>query len=372
MHLIEVTNKKLLNEFIYLPEKLYRGYPNFVPPLFADEETFHDPKKNLAFQGNDTIKFLAVHNGETVGRVMGIIHHEYNARHHEKTARFYQLDFADDRAASETLLKGIGEWAKGLGMTKLIGPYGFSDKDPQGYQIEGFEHLPVISTPTNPPYLPKHLETLGFRKEFDCISYRIRVSEKLPEAYEIIYKRVSENRLIKLLGFKTKKQIKPYIVPVLQLVNEAYAHLFGFTAMTEPEMKKFAAQYLPILDPEFIKVVIDANGQVVAFIVAVPDMSRGFQKAKGRLFPFGFLYILSEQKKTAQLDLLLGALKPGYRKRGITVLLAYAMMQSAMKRKITTMDSHLVLESNAPMRAEYENLGAEIYKRFRIFGKDLD
>ncbi len=371
MHLVEVIKPKQVKEFIYLPEKLYRQYPNFVPPFFADEEAFHNSRKNAAFQENDTIRFLAVDHGRTVGRVMGIIHHEYNSRHQQKTARFYQLEFIDDPAVSETLLKAIEEWAKDKGMNKLIGPYGFSDKDPQGYQIEGFENLPVISTATNPPYLPKHLEALGFQKEFDCLSYKINVIEKFPEAYELIYRRVSGNKLIKLIEFKTKKEIKPYIVPVFRLVNEAYSHLFGFTAMSESEMKKFAGQFLPILDPEFIKIVVDNTGAVVAFVVSVPDMSRGIQKARGRLFPFGFYHILSEQKKATQLDLLLGAIKPNYRKRGITVLLAYALMRSAVKRKIKTIDSHLVLETNEPMLAEVKNIGADLYKRYRIFGKGL-
>jgi GNAT superfamily N-acetyltransferase len=371
MHLVEVVNKKLLKEFIYLPEKLYCNYPNYVPPLFADEEAFHDLNKNIAHRSSDTIRFIAVEQGQPVGRIMGIVHHAYNTQHNEKTVRFYQLDCIDNLLVTKILLTGIESWAKDMGMEKIIGPYGFSDKDPQGYQIEGFEYLPVISAPNNPPYLPGHLETLGFLKEFDCVSYRITINEKLPEAYQAVYQRVSLNKSIRLLEFKTKNQLKPYIVPVFRLVNEAYAHLFGFTPMTEAEMKKFAAQYLPVLDPEFVKVVVDMSGEVVAFVVAVPDMSKGIQKARGRLFPFGFIHILSSRKKSTQLDLLLGALKPGYRKRGITVLLAQAMMQSAIKRKIHTMDSHLVLESNAAMRAEYENLGAEIYKRYRIFGKAL-
>jgi hypothetical protein len=371
MHLIEVTNKKLLREFIYLPEKLYGNYPNFVPPLFAGEEAFHNPKKNAAFRSSETIRFLASDGGKIVGRVMGIIQHEYNAQRNEQNARFYQLDFIDDTSASEALIKGIEEWAKGNGMNKIVGPYGFSDKNPQGYQVEGFENLPVIATATNPPYLPKHLEQMGFQKEFDCVSYRVVVTEKLSEAHQSIYKRVSENKLIRLIEFKSKQQIRPFIIPVLRLVNEAYAPLYGFTAMTEPEMKEFAGQYLPILDPEFIKVVTDSKGEVVAFVVGVPDMSPGIQKAKGRLFPFGFFHILSAQKKATQLDLLLGALKPHYRKRGITVLLAYALMRSAIKRKIRTIDSHLILESNAVMRAECENAGGEVYKRYRIFSKAL-
>lgn len=371
MEIIEVNSRKLLKEFIYLPEKLYAQYLNFVPPLFSDEEAFHNSKENRAFQTSDTIRFLASYKGRIVGRAMGIIHHEYNLRHNEKNARFYQLDFIDDQEVCEALLKAVEVWAKSKGMNNLIGPYGFSDRDPQGYKIEGFEYLPVISTATNPPYLPKCLDRLGFQKAFDCVSYKIKVNEKLSEKQESVYKRVSENKLIRLVEFKSKKEIKPYIVPVFRLVNEAYSNLYGFIPMSEAEMEKFAAQYLPILDPDFIKVVVDIKGELVAFAVSVPDMSPGFQKAKGRLFPFGFLHILSAQKKTTQLDLLLGAIQSRYRKRGIIALLSHSLMQAASKRKLSSIDSHLILENNSAMRAVCENAGGEIYKRFRIFSKAI-
>lgn len=197
------------------------------------------------------------------------------------------------------------------------------------------------------------------------------MNEKLSEKQESVYKRVCENKLIRLVEFKSKKEIKPYIVPVFRLVNEAYSNLYGFIPMSEEEMEKFAAQYLPILDPDFIKVVVDIKGELVAFAVSVPDMSPGFQKAKGRLFPFGFLYILAAQKKTTQLDLLLGAIQSRYRKRGIIALLSHSLMQAASKRKLSSIDSHLILENNSAMRAVCENAGGEIYKRFRIFSKAI-
>lgn len=371
MHLIEVTTKKQLKEFVYLPEKLYADYPNFVPPLFLDEENFHDPKKNHALKDNETILFLAAHEGKILGRAMGIIHSAHNSQHGEKTARFYKLDFVNDLRVIEILLKGIESWAMSKGMTNLIGPYGFSDKDPQGFQIEGFENLPVISTSTNPPYLPHLLGQFGFRKKLDCVSYKILMTEKLQDIFEKVYQRVSLNRNFKLLEFKSKSDIKPYIVPVFRLMNETYSHIFGFVPMSEDEMKRFAAQYLPILDPSFIKVVFGTAGEVVAFAVSVPDMSRGFQKAKGRLLPLGFLHILMAQWKSTQLDLLLGAIKKEFRSAGLIALLAYPLIRSMIKRKIEVIDSHLILEDNQPMRAVCEIAKGVVYKRFRVFEKHL-
>jgi hypothetical protein len=368
----EVVTRHELKQYIDLPAKIYGTYLNWVPTILQDEWAFHDPKKNLSLSRNDTIKFLAIYGGQLVGRVMGIIHHEYNAKHDEKTARFFHFDCIDDQLVAKVLIEGIANWAVKKGMSKLIGPYGFSDKDPQGLQVEGFEHLAVISTPSHPRYLVKFIENLGFTKEVDCVSYCLKVTEELPVHYQQVLHRVKQNKTFKLIEFKSRKQLKPYIIPVFRLVNETYSHLFGFVPMTELEMTKFAAQYLPILDPAFVKVIVDQTNNVIAFTVAMPDLSRGIQKAKGRLFPFGIFYILNAMKTARQLDLLLGAVKPGFRKRGLTVLMADAIFKSAAKRKMTSIDSHLILETNEVMRAECENIGGILYKRFRVFKKEIN
>ncbi|HET9053118.1 MAG TPA: hypothetical protein VFM90_03025, partial [Cyclobacteriaceae bacterium] len=140
-------SKPLLKTFIVLPEKIYAGHSRWVPPMYADEQSFHDPGQNKALLHSDVIRLLAYKNNNPVGRIMGIINHKYNQEHHEKTARFFALDCIDDQAVAHALIGSIEHWSKEKGMTKLIGPYGFSDKDPQGLQIEGLELLPVIATP---------------------------------------------------------------------------------------------------------------------------------------------------------------------------------------------------------------------------------
>jgi len=215
------------------------------------------------------------------------------------------------------------------------------------------------------------VEHEGYTKEIDCVSYSMPIPSSIPELILKIADRVQQNKNLKLLEFKSKSQLKPYIVPVFRLVNECYAPLFGFVPMNEEEMKKFATQYLPILDPAFVKVIVDSANEVVAFVVSMPDMSKGIQKAKGKIFPFGFIHILSSAKKTKQLDLLLGAVKPNYRGKGLTALLGKSLMETARSRALQTMDSHLILENNSRMRAECENVGGKIYKRYRVYKKIL-
>lgn len=366
-----VTHHKALKEYIFLPERLYKNDKRWVPPIYADEWAFHDPKKNKALAYSDVIRVLAFRENVIVGRIMGIIHHRYNELHAEKTARFYNLDCLNEPAVAHALITYIENWARTKGMNKIIGPFGFSDKDPQGFQIEGFEFLPVLATPTNPRYLPELVTQLSYEKEVDCVSYQMDISNVIPDSYKEIYARMINRTSLRVVEFKSKRGLKPYILPVLRLVNEAYAPIFGFTPMSEEEMRKFAAQYLPILDPEFVKVVIDDTERLIAFVVAMPEMSIGIQKAKGRLFPFGFLYVLQAMRKTKQLNLLLGAIKEGYRRTGVSVLLGKAMLETASRRGFEIMDSHLILETNLPMRGECEKLNGRICKRYRIFRKYL-
>lgn len=367
----EVTDKRALRQYIYLPRRLYQSDPKWVPPIYADEWKFHNPEQNLALVDSQVVRTLAYRDGEPVGRVMGIINTRHNEAHHEKTARFFNLDCINDPVVSHSLIHFIEQWARNKGMDRLIGPFGFSDKDPQGLQIEGFDHLPVIAAPSNPPYLQSLVEAEGYVKELDCVSYRIPVPQKLPALYEKVQRRLLRKQTLKLIEFRSKRALKPYVVPLLRLVNETYAPLFGFVPMSEQEMKRLAAQYMPVLDPDFVKVVTNQKSEIVGFIVGMPDMSRGIRRARGKIFPFGFLHMLAAARKTRQLNLLLGAIKQEFRGIGVNTLLGTGIYQSALKRGFEVLDSHLVLESNKLMCSEFKKAGGEIYKRYRVFQKAL-
>jgi GNAT superfamily N-acetyltransferase len=365
-----VTSTHDLHRFVLLPESI-NPRPNFVPPVWSDEFAFHDPDKNPGLNQCDILRLLAFDGDRIVGRIMGIIHREYNERKQERTGRFYQLETVNDPAVAHALLEAVRTWCREKGMDRLIGPFGLSDKDPQGAQIEGFEHLPVIATATNPDYLPQLLNAEGFIKLVDCLVYRLDIPDSVPDLYQRIAARTLRNGRLRVLSFSKRRELKPFIVPVLRLVNETYRELLGFQPMTEAEMRKLAAQYLPLLVPELVKMIVDEHAAPVAFIIAVPDFSEGLRKARGRLFPLGFLYVLSAMRKSRQLDLLLGAVRPDYQGRGLTAVLGLNLFDSARRHKLHYIDSHLILETNMRMRAEMERLGSVVYKRYRVYEQKL-
>jgi GNAT superfamily N-acetyltransferase len=269
------------------------------------------------------------------------------------------------------LLKAVEDWARNQQMNTLVGPFGFSDKDPQGMQVEGREFLPVIAAPSHPGYLVAHLVNLGFQPHTDCLSYGLPV-QAVPDAVSLIAERARTTSGAHLVQFRSRRELKPWIVPVLRLVNEAYAGLFGFMPMEEHEMQVLARQYLPVLDPEFTLVLTDKSGAVVAFGIAMPNITPGIRKARGHVFPLGIIHLMLASRKSRQLDLLLGAVRSDWRNRGLTAWLGEAMLQSAMKRKFEWIDSHLILEKNRLMRGVMEKFGGTVYKRYRIFYRPIN
>jgi ribosomal protein S18 acetylase RimI-like enzyme len=366
----EVLTKKDLSDFIYLPEKVHKDEPTWLPPIYMDEWELYDKKKNKSFLYADAILLLAYRDGKPVGRIMGIINNRYNSIHNEKDGRFCFMECYNDQEVFHTLLSKVEEWAEKNGMVSMIGPLGFSDKDPQGFQTEGFEYPQFMTSANNSAYMPQLMESEGYEKKVDLVNYLGKLPEIFPPIYEKVLTRFSNTSEYKIIEFKSKKEIKPYIIDVLELMNETFAEIYGFVPLNDKEKTDFAARYLPILDPKFVK-VLEVNGKLIGFAIGLPDFSTGIRKAKGRMLPFGIIKILWESRKSKKLLMMLGGVKKEFRGKGLEVLMGVKILQSGIKHKMTMIDSHLVLEDNTKMRAEYERIGCHVVKKFRIYRKEL-
>jgi predicted GNAT family acetyltransferase len=368
----EVKTKKDLKKFIYLPEKIHADHPHWVHPIYMDEWKYFNPKRNEAFSYSDTVLLLAFRGEKVVGRIMGIINHRYNKYRKEKTARFGYLETEEDEDIVRSLLGYVEHWARKKGMRKIIGPYGFSDQDPEGFLIEGFENRATIATYYNFEWLPRIVAQLGYTKDVDYFVYKLDVPKEVPEFYKKIYERVQRKGNFEVVEFRKRKELKPWIKPILHLMNECYtgSSIYGYAPLDEKEMEDLAKRYLPVLDPRFVKAV-KKDSEVAAFMVGMPDITEGIRKARGHLLPFGFLKILRAAKKTKQLDLLLGAIKEKYRGRGVDVLMGVKMILSAHEAGLEVIDTHHELEENVKVRAEMQRMGGKLYKRYRVFQKAL-
>jgi hypothetical protein len=366
----EVLTRKELKEFIYLPSKVHKDQHDWLPPIYMDEWKLFDRKRNRSYQYADAVFYMAWKDGNPAGRIMGLVNNRYNQIQNERNGRFCFMECYNDQEVAHALLEKVEEWVRQKGMIKIVGPLGFSDKDPQGFQIEGFEYPFIFTAATNLPYLPGLAKAEGYEKEVDLVNYNIPMPDQLPSIYMKAYDRVTKSGEFEVIEFKSRKEIKPFIIPALELMNETFSEIYGFVPLNDKEKEEFAKRYLPLIDPEYIKVV-RTKGELIGFIIAMPDLSQGIIATKGKLFPFGIFKILKEMKKSKKMMLMLGGVRKDYRGQGIDVLMAVKMWYSARNNNMNVIDSHLILENNSRMRAECERLNGKIVKRFRIYQKLL-
>lgn len=367
----EIVNKSDLKDFIHLPEKLHNNHINWVPPIYKDEWDYFNPKKNRAFSYCDTIILLARSEREPVGRIMGIINHRYNEEKKEKIVRFSFFDCINENKVSDLLLSYIEKWATDKGMTKIIGPFGMCYQDPIGFMTEGFNERPSLTANYNFEYIISLLQLAGYSRETDLVVYKIDISKELPPVYARIQNKALQNPKLRILNFTTRKELHKYIHPVLRLMNESFTEIYGYSQLDENEMLDLANHFIPLLDPKLVAVVTYEE-EIAGFMITIPSINEGIIAARGHLFPLGFLKILKASKNASQLDLLIGGIKAKYRGMGIDVLIAVRIINIAKKAGFKSIDSHLELESNWKMRAENEKLGGTVYKKYRIFQKNLD
>ena len=367
-----VQTRQDMRKFIHLPAKIHKGHKNWIPPLYSDEWDFFSSKKNKSFEYSSVILLLAYRGNKVVGRIMGLINHKYNETHGEKHGRFNYLEAWDDREVIEVLIRHVEDWARKEGMNKMVGPLAFSDKDPQGYLIQGFDEPISIATHCNYEYLIGHLESLGYQKEIDLVVYKIQIPDHELKLHRLVTERAFRNNPhLKLLEFTRRKDLKPWIRPIFTLINETFTEIYGFMPFTLQEMDDFANRYLLIMDPRLIKVVVDETHDPVAFVIAMPDISKGIKRSRGYILPIGILHILIEGRRSKQLNLLLGAVRPDYQNRGLDIVVGAAVLKSAREQKMKFLDSHLEMESNTRVRSEMEHMDGKVYKTYRVFGKSL-
>ncbi|HNW89677.1 MAG TPA: N-acetyltransferase [Bacteroidales bacterium] len=344
--IIEVRSKKQLKEFIEFPDKLYKGNKFRVPQLHLYERAALSRDKNPAFDFCEAKYWLAYKNNQVAGRIAGIINKKANDIWNEKTVRFGWIDFIEDPDVSAALIKTVEDWGRSKGMTKVQGPLGFSDMDLEGMLVEGFDEISTQIAIYNYPYYPVHLENLGYSKDVDWIQFELKVPDEIPDKIKRVAELVRQKYDLKILNFRSAKEMLPYARKMFNTYNEALRHLYGFSPLTEKQMKYYTDQYFSVLNPKYTKFIVDKNDEVVGFGFCFLSLSKALMKAKGRLFPFGFIHILKAMRKNDTVDLIIQAVKNEYKTKGVPALFYAQIMQAFIDNGITRAISSSVLESN--------------------------
>ena len=374
IQIVEVNSKRALRKFVNLPNKMYKDVPQFVPAFYGDDLSDWDKTKNPAFQYCEARAFLAYKNGKIVGRIAGILNRQANEKWHTNRMRFSQVDFIDDPEVSKALFDTVEKWAIEKGCDELQGPLGFCDMDREGMLVEGYDRRNMFITYYNLPYYNEHLSRMGFHKDTDWVEYKINVPSEKDAIYQKIHRLaqvVAKREKFHKAAFTKRSQYKPYIKDFFELVNEAYKELYGVVTLNKDQIEKYANKFIPLINPDYCCLVLDENEKLEGFGVCCPSVADAMKKSNGKLFPFGWIRVLRALHKNTAVDLLLIAVRPELRNKGVNAIIIDHIMQSCIKNGIAYAETGPQLETNSKVLSQWREFETEAHKRRRCYVKDI-
>jgi GNAT superfamily N-acetyltransferase len=367
----EADSKKVINDFVELQFKLYKHNNHWVAPIKKDEKNALSPETNPAMAFTTSKFWVAYKDGVAVGRIGGIIIPSRNEKMGEKVARFTRPEFIDDTEVADVLFETVTKWAKTEGMTTLMGPLGFSNLDHQGLLIEGHEWIAAVASDYHHDYYKKHYDRLGFEKEIDWLEFRITFPEALPDKTFRVANMLKERFKLRSIEFEKKEELDPYKEKIFALFNKAFSELFGTYELPPEVIKFYIDKYYPILNPKYVKVVVDENDILTGFIIALPSLSKAMQKANGKLLPLGWWHIMRALKNPVEMDLMLTGVIPEFQKRGVAALLMNDLWLTANKAGIKYVETTGMLENNHVAIQMWKSFDHIQHKRKRCFKKNI-
>lgn len=369
-----VKTKHEINDFVNLTDRIYADCPQYVPDLKSDIKDIFNPN-NVILEHSEIKAFVAYdEEGKATGRILGIINHNANKKWNTRNVRFGYIEFLDDIEISKALLEAVEKWGREKGMEYIQGPMGFFDFDKEGMLIEDFDQTGSMVTIYNPPYYPKHMETLGYKKEVDWVQVCLEVPKEIPAKYSRVAKLSQE-----MFGLHIKKlnntdiYKRGYGRKIFNLINTAYSPLFGYTELSEKQIDLYIDKYLPLIDKKMVPVIENEDGELIGVTITMGSLSHAMQKAKGSLFPFGWYHILRslKWKREEKAELLLIAIRPDYQGLGVNALFFNDLIPIYNKYKFKYAETGPQLEDNIKELSQWKALNPTYTKRRRCYKKKI-
>lgn len=355
----EVRNRSDRKVWVRFPLDHYAGDAHYVPQLLADEIAYFDPAKNPVYEVAQVRLFLAQSGARVLGRICGIINRLEEEKLGRKVVRFGWFESIDDQDVADRLLEAVSDWGRLEGCVEMTGPHGFSDLDPGGILVEGFDQTPTIAGSHNPPYYATLMERHGLAKDVDYVEFRVDITEPVP-FLERLRGRVENAGGYTVRASGSRKELLARADEIWAILERAFEHLSGVVPLTEAQTEFYSKKYLSFLDPEFVKLSLDATGRMVGFCIGMPNLSGAFRKAAGRLLPTGWFHVLREHRKPHTVDLLLAGVLPEEPSSMMTTMGLIRMCDSLRERGIRYLETNRELETNTTVN--------RIWRRFDIIG----
>lgn len=367
LNIKQVLNNANLEEFIKFPTELYKNNPYYVPPMLKEEKSIWIKDENPALDYSEAAQFLAYRGNKVVGRIAVMINHKEETDLGIKKVRFGWLDFIDDLEVSKLLIDTVINFAKDKGYSKIEGPMGFTNLDKAGMLTLGFDKLATMIGIYNFDYYPKHLEKLGLSKEKEWVEFEINFPETLPNKVEKFSRLIAEKYELNIVKFNSKQDILPLVEPMFKLLDETYKGLSTYTPITDEQIKHYKEKYFKFIDKDYIICIKDKNGDLIAFAITMPSYSKALQKAKGKLFPFGWWHLLNAGKKNDRANFYLIGIHPDYQKRGVTAIIFKEIYETFKKKGVKFLETNPELEENTNIQALWQDYNPVNHKRRRTY-----
>ena len=365
----EVKNRQDLKHFIRFPKQLYRNNSFFVPSLESEDERTLTQHPALNFC--DVRLWLAYKDGQLAGRIAGIINHRCNELKGQQRIRFGWFDVIDDFEVAQALFHEVEAWGRAQNLSEISGPSRFSNMEKLGMLVWGFENeIQPIFTEYNAPYYVDFVEKMGYVKEVDYMQYKIKVNE-VPERVRQLSDAIMQRNNIKIKEFKNKKELLCYFRDFFEALNESYRDIYNFIPLTPLEIDYLIKSNLKFIRKELICVLVDSRDHIVGFSLSLPSLSRAFQKADGKLFPFGWYPILKAFRHNKLLNLVLTGVLPEWRAKGIHALYHSKLNEIYLQQGFQYAISNPQLEENVAVRV-WQKYESELLFRRRCFWKQLN
>ncbi|MFV0238213.1 MAG: GTP cyclohydrolase [Flavobacteriales bacterium] len=372
VELREVKNTHDKKAFIKFQLNLYKGHPCYIPPLISDEMEMLDETRNPIFENAESRLFLAHKEGKIVGRIAAIINWAEVKDQGRSKMRFGWYDVVDDLEVSKALIAKVEKLAKENNLKEVEGPVGFSNLDKAGLLIKGFDEIGTMVTLYNHPYYAEHLEKLGYNKHLDWVEYNIVLPggvtpPKIVKFSDVISKRYN----FKPKKFKDKSELKELVDPMFELLDATYSILPSYVPITRKQIDYYRRKYINFINPDYVSAVEDEKGEMVAFAITMPSYSKALQKAKGKLFPFGWYHLLKANRKNNKVAFYLVGVKPEHQSKGVTAILFNEMGKTFEKYGIKYMETNPELEDNKNVQALWSAYNPTQNKTRRSYIKTL-
>ncbi|MBX7045172.1 MAG: N-acetyltransferase [Ignavibacteria bacterium] len=369
----KVENDSDKNQFINLPWKIYKDYPNWVPPLKFDVKNNLNPNKNPFFNHAKVELYLAEVEGRLVGRIAAIVNDNHNNFYKDKVGFFGFFECINDTRVSRALFDKAYEFLKSHGMDTMRGPVNPSTNDECGLLVDSFNSPPVMLMTYNPEYYIKLFEDYGLAKAKDLLALYIPKevinNTKKMEQLERISNMVMKRENIKIRNVDLK-DFDNEVQRVREVYNNAWQDNWGFVPMTEDEFKYIAKTLKAVVDKDFV-VFAEVEGKTIGFSLALPDFNQVLKHLNGSLFPFGLFKLLYYKNKIDLLRVIIMGVNKEYHKKGIDAVFYQDVIKAGNRKGYKGAEISWVLEDNLAMKQTAEKLGAHVYKTYRIYDKSI-